>query len=182
MSNTTTTKTTSAELMTELGLNVESKHIPTSWVEAYPQIKFMVTLKRGDNNVLTTEYSMGIAHLPSYPKGAPYNRTTSADKEAMDFELQHGRKAERLPDNIGGGFKAKTAPIIPDPVAVVYALVMDGYADDQSFSEWCDGYGYSDDSIKAKGMYDQCVESGRAMRVSLGTEGLQRLREAFQDY
>jgi hypothetical protein len=38
------------------------------------------------------------------------------------------------------------------------------------FSDWCSDFGCSDDSIKAKAIYEQCIEQGMLMKAWLGSE------------
>jgi hypothetical protein len=47
---------------------------------------------------------------------------------------------------------------------VLYSLFNDASASDYNFSDWCDEFGYSDDSIKALNMYKACLETATALR------------------
>lgn len=55
-------------------------------------------------------------------------------------------------------------PKKPSVADVLYALFMDASASDYNFSDWCDEYGYSDDSIKALNVYKDCLDTATALR------------------
>lgn len=59
---------------------------------------------------------------------------------------------------------------------------MDSHADEQTFEDWCDGYGYDPDSRKAEATYRECAATGRALRMALGSGVIDELRELFADY
>jgi hypothetical protein len=50
------------------------------------------------------------------------------------------------------------------------------------FEDWCDSYGFSTDSIKAKEAYNKCLEIALALRNGLGEDELNELKEAFTDF
>lgn len=61
-------------------------------------------------------------------------------------------------------------PKKPTVADVMYSLFMDASAADYNFSDWCDEYGYSDDSIKSLNMYKACLETATALRKYLSPE------------
>lgn len=73
-----------------------------------------------------------------------------------------------------------TIPKKPTYDDVVYSLVMDATACEQSFEDWCSDYGYSDDSIKALEIYRQCQHNTGKLRkagINIAAE-----RERLADY
>lgn len=58
----------------------------------------------------------------------------------------------------------ETKPKKPTIADVLYSLFSDARAADFNFADWCDEYGYSDDSLKALNMYKACLETGTALR------------------
>lgn len=58
--------------MTALKLTIDSAFVPWSQsrnkAEKHKSLNWRVTLKRDGREILTTDYSAGIAHAPSYPK------------------------------------------------------------------------------------------------------------------
>lgn len=55
-------------------------------------------------------------------------------------------------------------PVKPTIADVLYSLFTDASAADYNFSDWCDTFGYSDDSIKALNTYKACLETATALR------------------
>jgi len=58
----------------------------------------------------------------------------------------------------------KARPKKPTVSDVLYSLFMDAEAADYNFSEWCETFGYSDDSIHALNVYRQCLETATNLR------------------
>jgi hypothetical protein len=73
-------------------------------------------------------------------------------------------------------------PVAPSAASVLYSLLLDSEAVDQSFSDWCDNYGYDSDSIAALHVYQQCEEVGRELRRLFKPHQAQALRDALQDF
>jgi len=74
------------------------------------------------------------------------------------------------------------APLIhaPSIVDVLYCLSIDTQAFDFDFEEWCDTFGYDSDSIKAKNIYDDCIENGlKLKRAGLDIDSLQKYFENY---
>ena len=65
---------------------------------------------------------------------------------------------------------SRGAPLLEHPEVedVVYSLVLDADACSQTFDEWCNNYGYNNDSRKALAMYLKCQELGTKIRRLLG--------------
>lgn len=84
---------------------------------------------------------------------------------------------------VPGKHQSKTVPILPDPVDVIYSLVMDSSVlDHATFESWAGDFGYDPDSRKGESIYRQCLEIALSLRAAVGDSGLQTLAEAFQDY
>jgi hypothetical protein len=153
-----------------LGLSVESEFVPFSRSrnhgEKVRNLNWRVTIKRNGRNVLTTDYSAGMAHCPSY-KPHP----TVDENKRIAFECEHGLSSR-------GG-----KPLAPKPADVIYSLVMDsGVLDAGGFEQWASEFGYDADSRKAEKIYRDCIDIALKLRAAIGDEGLSLLREAFQDY
>lgn len=65
---------------------------------------------------------------------------------------------------------AKVQKVAPNPAQVLAYVCRDGLSAEQSaFPEWAADYGYDSDSIKAKTIYDACLEEGhKARRIVSG--------------
>ena len=120
-----------------------------------------VTLS-GKSGSWSTTYKTGTGHR-KFPKG--YRAEKTLRPGTLAFERQEAQK------------RAVT-PAIAD---VVHSLILDASAADENFHDWCENYGYSDDSIKALNTYKQCLETAAALLKYLGRETLEKVREAVAD-
>lgn len=169
-----------------LKLTVDAQFVPLSKSRnaggEHPTLNWSVALLRNGMEILRTDYSAGSAHCPSY--GAKVHRTYQGtekrfQREAIAFECENGRKAGI---SWGGGFKAGDL-IQPDPASVVWSLVQDASVlDAGGFASWAADYGYDDDSMKAKAIYDDCIELAVKLRGAIGEAGLEALRVAGEDF
>lgn len=190
-------------VMAELGLTIEAEFVPFSQsrhkAEKHRSLNWRVTLKRNGRDVITTDYGAGVAHCPSYNAKVPHNWNRPPrmwQSMVCEWECEHGFKAAfsglgsfgefsaaRERRVIDGNPSSARVPILPDPVNVVWSLVRDAdVLNSGGFSEWCAETGYDDDSIKAKSLYDACLEIALKLRGAIGEEGMQKLAEAGQDY
>jgi hypothetical protein len=72
-------------------------------------------------------------------------------------------------------------PTRPTVADVMYSLFNDASAADENFSEWCENYGYSDDSIKALNMYKACTEVAKNLRRQFDSETRANIQAVIQD-
>lgn len=179
---------TMQEAMTALGLSVSAVFVPWSQSRNFDpkagpdkrSLNWKVTLhKPGPGGraltVLTTDYSAGIAHCPSYKQGT---RWTVDYASAIEFETENGRTARNRPAPIMGG-----KPIMPDAAGVLASLAMDaGAIDSATYEEWAGEYGYDPDSRKGEAIYRACLETALKLRAALGDAGLQTLRNAAAEH
>lgn len=127
-------------------------------------------------DILTTDYSAGVAHCPSYKQGARWTLDYTA---LIDHEIETGRRAKL--QTFGGVFSGPA--ILPDSLDVIASLVMDSSVlDESTFEDWADSLGYDVDSRKAESIYRACIEIALQLRNGIGESGLATLRDAFQDY
>ena len=166
-----------------LGLSVVSEFVPWSKSrinsEDRPSLNWKVTVKRDGRDVLTTDYSAGMAHCPAYdkiPAAAKAFRNNLCMKECEEgFEVYVKTPIE--------GRINRQRPIKPDSVDVFYSLTLDSdVLNYGTFEDWASEFGYDPDSRSAESTYRACLEIALKLRVAIGEDGLERLREAFQDY
>ena len=203
-----------------LGLSVESEFIPWSQSrnkdDDRPSLNWKVTVKRDGRDVLSTDYSAGMAYCPGYStekapstfqphcyrnaSGKPYPSTASMYRSAKPHEILSQYRDKICAAECESGFpmeidpwgrgtkntfkrKPKVPAIMPDPDDVLYSLVMDSdvlyYG---TFEDWASDFGYDTDSRKAESTYRACLEIALKLRVAIGEDELERLREALQDY
>lgn len=169
------------ETLAAHGLTVASVFIPFSQSRnranvKHPSLNWSVTIQRNGRPVLTCDYSAGAAHCPSYTRD---NLQVTANRIKSECETGTHALSSMAPPY----FRASGKPIQPNAVDVVASVMLDASAlDCAGFADWCADYGYSDDSVKARAIYDSCIAHGLAMRAALGSTAFDSLREAFQNY
>ena len=82
----------------------------------------------------------------------------------------------------GIGSRKDGKPEKPKAASVLHSLLMDTYAIDSSFEDWCNDYGYDTDSIKALKTYKACRSIGERMVRVFSTDTIDAMREILQDY
>lgn len=178
---------TIAAKLSELGITTESVFIP--WTKSRnfdpkkhigkdylghdftkvqnASLNWKVTVKIKDREVLTTDYSAGLAHCPSYDYKA---RWTIDYFDAIKREVETGRDA-------------KNKRITPNSVDVVHSLLMDyDVLDCASFEEWANEWGYDTDSRSAESIYKACLEIALKLRNGLGETVIAALRDVYGGY
>ena len=142
-------------ILEELGCTLTRRFIPWSLSrsakEKNPSLNWNCTLSRGDYSH-SFPYTKGRGHCHAYknPVRLPGGRKDEyATKEAIRKECETGHKA--------------TPPTLGE---VCYSLFLDAY--DGDFEDWCEEYGYSDDSIRAKAMYEECCRTRYALQKMFG--------------
>ena len=165
-----------------LGLSIRSKFIPFSQSRnAKPNprlsdrsLNWEVTLVRDGHDILTTFYSVGIAHCPSYKQ----HRMTVLEAEKVVFETEQGRRA------LGDGHAIYGQKRIePSAADVIYSLVLEcDVLNSNTFEEWAVDFGYDPDSRKGEAIYRACLEIALKIRNGLGEAALEELSQAALDY
>jgi hypothetical protein len=155
------------DVIAHLGLTVDSVFIPLSRSrnksEAGLTLNWIVTLSRNGKKVLSTDYSAGMAHCPSYK---PLHNISTQDYEKMAYECECGTNAKT-----------------PNTIDVVYSLVSDSNAlDYASFEDWACEFGYDKDSRKGESIYKACLEIALKLRSGIGENDLCLLRDTMEDY
>jgi hypothetical protein len=178
-------------LIASLGLEYNAVFVPQSASrnsqEKNPSLNWRVSIiRRGADNghgrvvgkgaAIATDYMQGIAHVPTYnkmPRGHMGNLTTW--KQGCERAAETGK----YPGRTSWQFLPLPAPPIAD---ILYSLLMDGDAADETFDDWCSNYGYDTDSRSAEATYNACRDTGRQLQRMFTRAELSALREAFQDY
>lgn len=163
-----------------LGLTCEFKFIPFSQsrnkAEKYPSLNYSVTCLRNGKAFLTTDYSMGCAHVPGYKQMDKSFDHANMIKAACET----GKKAKYF---VNTGFIGKGEPILPSIEDVYYSLIINSSVLDYStFESWASDFGYDPDSRKGEKIYRACLEIALALRSAIGEDGMSQLSEIYQDY
>jgi hypothetical protein len=173
-----------SEKLAGMGVTMAAVFVPFSQSrnakESQPSLNWRVTLKKGEREIVTRDYTQGCGHCPAYKN--PPNCGSALQHRAIVSECETGMAAVvEASGTVRASLKNKvTAPDLAD---VLHSLLLDSSAIDcGGFAEWCDEYGYDSDSIKARGMFDACMDTALKMRGAFGDSGMRELQEIFQDY
>ena len=145
---------------------------------------FYVTFKNNKGKLAGFEYKTGIGHRMNPPAKNTFST------------LSHEQTKERkiLSEVIGKNplIVAKHAtskrPVsqewvtLPTQASVLYGLILDASANDESFTDWCDNYGYDSDSIKAQGIYNACIDNAKKLNEVFSRNQLDKISELLEDY
>lgn len=122
----------------------------------------------GITELITTDYSQGIAHLKGYKHFA--KKTTDYVTELANV-LETGRSKF-------GWSSYNFTPKVPTDVDIIAALANDSDVLDYSdYEEWASNCGFEPDSRKGEKIYKACLKIALKMRSSLGDALLTEFRE-----
>lgn len=183
-------KITPESAIANYSLSIESSMPLGGVADDWPHISYQCRITRGGREVWSGPYRLGIGHvkIPKVPAGGNswlWKLHLSRDEEGMLYAM-HARPHANFKDKaIQASLCAKLAisqKVTPKLADVLHSLLMDGAAAGARFEDWCADCGYSEDSIKALGIFHECERIGKALlRAFTGAE-LERLREAFSEY
>lgn len=175
-------------ILDAMGVTLSAVFVPFSQsrnsAEKSPSLNWRVTLKKGGRDVLTTDYMQGCAYCPAYKNpvmfpGGKKRDQWSTDK-AIAAECETGKRVKGIGPS-GHVFGPGKAIDPPDVVEVLHSLLLDASAlDSRDFADWCADFGYSDDSITARGLYDACIATATKLRAAFGDKTLRELNELFE--
>ena len=88
-------------------------------------------------------------------------------------------KGKRAQFRFYGGGASKT----PTESDLVWSVVIDSEALNESFKDWCDNFGYTTDSVKARATYKACQRNGQRLTDLIGNADVfSQLVESGRDY
>ncbi len=183
----TATEPTAAERIdaaaAELGLTMSAEFVPFSQSrnkdEPHKSLNWRVTLQRDGREVLTTDYSQGTGFTPASRRNWDGNKFVK--ERAKSLECETGRIAGLQFSREPYATSRKVPP--PELRDVLHSLSLDASVLDSSgFEDWASEFGYDTDSRTAERIYRACVELALKLRSAIGEAGLEKLREAGQDY
>ncbi len=176
------------------GLTMEAKQITHRTDASDMQgIHWDVTVSKGKQS-LTLEYTEGMGNFVNYKYGVrpanpeylnsiftSYLNNISIDVSVVSSNLFYYTKG--LTKRVSIKRKAGLEVVIISPPKlgdIIHCLSMDAQAINETFEGWASGCGYSDDSIKAKDIYDACIK--RAIELKQLGVDLDALAEEMEDY
>lgn len=124
-------------------------------------------------------YKTGVGHryYTQLAIGAkPPRLTKKADKSVRDMQAILGR--------VGFPIKDLYATFTPVPASagVIWSLLLDSSASNESFDDWCADFGYDTDSRKALETYLACQQNGTKLRKVFTRSQLSTLQAMLEDY
>lgn len=181
---TTDHKATIQALIDALDLSMTAKFVPTKQPAAevpHPKLHWSCLLTRGRQR-MTTSYHQGVGHVQGYQQAYDKSPYIKERKEtAYRMTCEEGRLYKY--DQALAYYRPIGKQPAPDLIDVLYCLVMDSdVLDHGGFEEWASDYGYDSDSREAERTYRLCVEQSLKLRTLVGQDGLEKLRDAYQDY
>lgn len=170
---------TLADVIAAHGVSVRAEFVPFSKSrnakEKHRSLNWRVTLVHNGRDIITTDYSAGEGHCPSYKQNQ--RRTLDVD-EALRHETEKGAAwMVRRSYQVGG------KPILPDAASVVASLLLDSSVlDASSFEEWAEDLGHDPDSRAHEKIYRACLVVALKVRNNLPAATLAALTEAARDF
>ena len=117
-----------------------------------------------------------------YSRGIGY-RTELSHYERDKFKKVMNRNPQKTKSNLLLYVDELKKVSKPKPLNiddVLYSLVLDTQLSRETFDDFCDDLGYSNDSIKANDIYKACQKNGKKLRTFI--KDLDRAIDLFQDY
>lgn len=158
----------------DTGLTIEAKSVETRRdASAFDgMLHFDVKIMRGEREVWAGDYSVGKGFVHDWVKNHP-------KKETWDGLPSSGARSitlhqEAVLKSATQAFK-KAAPI--SVAGVLENLVSEAQTSDQPFADWAAEYGYSDDSISAKKIWETVNDTRRKLNKAFTPEEMSRLEE-----
>jgi len=140
--------------------------------ESWPSLNWIVTVKVRGRDIWTGDYMQGSVHCPANKH--PKLKRSQFRRQAIAFECESGKAATALHENLGAWGTSGPIPLTLEDV--LHCLALDAHVlNNGSFSDWASDFGYSADSIAARGIYDECLKTALSLRAGLGNDTLEEL-------
>jgi hypothetical protein len=105
--------------------------------------------------------------------------TTFPDWAKQGWSIVLKYKGKRAQFRFYGGGASKT----PTASDLVWAVAIDSEALNESFKDWCDNFGYTTDSVKARATYKACQRNGERLIKLIGNKEIfSQLVESGREY
>lgn len=150
-------------LLHQMGFSIFGRYLGSNAFEharRHEAFNYNLTVMHKNKVVKNLDYSMGCAHL-----------VLNGKNYTFPFDIR------REKDELWRMLRAKLLPATPTLTGVFACMTMDALAGSETFKNFCDNFGYSDDSIKAFNTYLECQKTNDVLSPWLST-----LQEMFQDY
>lgn len=186
-----TTKDKAKALLDKLGVSISSSG-PVGNVDGdCVSIEFQTILSRNKKQFWSGPYRMGIGFVNTFDalkdKLKSHKCALTEDECVIVWHMHKKANPKFMDKSLQALVLSKLArfqKLSPDICDVMFSLFMDGSTqlDFETFESWCANYGYPDDSIKAKNIFEACVDTGRKLMRTFTAAELAELREVFGVY
>ena len=174
-------------ILEKMGVTLTAQFVPHSHSrnksEKEPSLNWRVTLKLRDREVLTADYTQGCGHCPAYKNPLKFpdgKRDEYRTREAIARECETGKRVRAFSAGAAGFFDG--AKIDAPPLVEVFGCFLSDarVLECGGFEGWASEYGYDTDSIKARSIYDACLEHAMKMNAAFGGKTMADLHELFE--
>lgn len=164
-------------------VNVLSRWIDWSDVKN-PRFKYIVEVVNGSER-MTTEYSGGVLAFVDRDKIKNYFTLVNLGIKNIVLNIMKGTKYQYFPtdknDQATQAINFLFQHSNPKAEDVFYSLLLDNDGGEMSFKEFCDTFGYDNDSIKAEKVWRACRANSEDFKRVVGKD-INVLTEIFKDY
>jgi hypothetical protein len=182
------------ELLNKKGVKYSFNYVGASHDDEWSHDLWNITFfnngikDKAGSRCATFEYKTRIGHrLTRTLKGGAYNYMTFGRLQGLEIAAHRG--ALQLPKNASLYFPVNRDEIIktlfavaPTAASVLYCLLSDASASNESVKDWCDNYGYDSDSIKALNIYNQCIANAEKLSKVFKPTLIEQLSSLLEDY
>lgn len=149
---------------------------------------FNVSIIKG-NKLINTEFKTGLGHRVLKAKQGTYTSlSTKYNKELKKANIEKGLHLITADHYSSTGYKksfyasGSCFAVSPTAASVLYSLLLDSDCGYELFEDFCDNFGYDQDSIKALEIYKTCQKNAKQLTNLFTHEQLEVLRELLEDY
>ncbi len=146
---------------------------------------FNVSFIKG-SNLINTEFKTGLGHR--IPKPKKVTSVCKYNKELKKANIEKGLHLIKEDFRLSGGYKntfysgGSCFAVSPTAASVLYSLLLDSDCGHELFEDFCDNFGYDQDSIKALEIYKACQKNAKQLNNMFTQKQLEELRELLEDY
>lgn len=79
-------------------------------------------------------------------------------------------------------FGATVSVMEPEIASLLHSLVLDSQAKHESFNDWCDNFGYNNDSLKALNTYQECCKIADQLYGFFPRDTVKKFESILEDY
>lgn len=175
--------TTFEQLITDHKITIKSDFVPfcesrnadsklTNGLPLGDAFNWIVSLYKNGEEFITIDHSCGLSYQSGVDLNNPNKRMTISEHNILKCVIDEGES------RLEGLHCIATTP---DIKAIIHSITSN-YNVGETFEDWCDMFGYDNDSIKAKDIYEACIKQSTELLAGLGEDLIEELRESLQDY